>query len=195
MHIPEGAPDFFEEFFPEQFALHRHALGVGTTSSAVNFVIEDDGAWSFHVRDAQLVVARGSHPDARLQLLFTRDDFEAIAIRRARNEVATRGTVSPRSLGPFRLLFSLEKKRDWSEREAGNSLLFAIDDAGVRRKMHLVPGAGPVPERARTVLHLKLADFLSLLNKESSGVAMLMSGRLRVSGDMTYALRANSLLA
>lgn len=194
MDVPQRPKEFFEEFFPQQFELHRRALGAGERSSAVTFRIEEEGAWTIQVCDARLVVEAEPCADARLQLAFNRSDFEAIAIRRARREMSERGSISPRSLGPFRLLFSLESKLDWADREAGNSLLFAIEDGGVRRKMHIVPGAGPLPDRARAVIHLGLKEFLALLNRESSAVTMMLLRRLRVSGDLGFALRANHLL-
>ena len=58
----------------------------------------------------------------------------------------------------------------------------------------LVPGPGAPPERARAVFHLKLADLHALLSKKASGMALFIKRKLKVQGDLAFAMRANSLL-
>lgn len=191
--IPETPQAFLEQFFPAQFELHRHAFAVGENSSAATIVVEGEGAWSLRVAGGRLQVTPGKDPDTRLQVIFSRPDFEAVVCRRAREDLAAAGRVSEASLAPFKVLFSLESKASFFEREPG-SMLFIAADGEAQRRLHLVPGAGEPPDRARTVFRLSLADMLRLLGRQANGVVLFLTGKLKISGDLGYALRANALL-
>jgi len=192
--VPDSVDAFFESFFPAQFQRHRKLFPDVAESVPATFVVEGQGAWSFWLQDGKLAVRAEKHPQTRLQAVFRPDDFEGIVMQRARHEIATQGTVSETSLGPFRFLFSLDGKADRFANDDG-SLLFVARDGDKKHQLGIVFGAQTMPQEPRAALHLKLDDLLALLNQRVSGTRLFLTRRLRIKGELAYALKANSLLS
>lgn len=194
MSVPSDPKAFYETFFPEQFRTHRDFFPRTEKTSPATFVVEGIGAWSVALENHELKVTPKKVAGTRLQVVFSQADFEAVVVRRARREIQDAGRVSRASLGPFVLLLSLDAKRHVLD-GMQDSLLFRIEDEGAQRKMHIVPGDQPPPDRARTVFDLNLNDMLALLNREANGLALFMTRRMKIKGDLQFALKANALLS
>jgi hypothetical protein len=193
MPVPVDPKAFYESFFPEQFRLHREYFPRVPRTSPATFVVEGVGAWSIAIENDALVIVPEKVPGTRLQVVFSTADFESVVVARARKEILGTGRVSKSSLGPFVLLMSMDRKRHVLDGMQG-SLLFRIQDGDVQRKMHIVPGDQTPPARARAVFDLNLKDTLALLNGEANGVALYMTRRMKIKGDLQFALKANQLL-
>jgi hypothetical protein len=191
--IPDDATRFFEEFLPERFAEDRHRYRAPDSPGAALFEVTGVGAWSFRIREGELVVERGKPADTRLQIAISPDDFHAIFVERARREMEASGTISDGSRDAFRPLF-VGAGRAAHVGGAGGTVTIRLEQDGVHRRLHVTPGAGDRTD-ARATIILSLEDFLALVGGRASAPGLAFRRRLGVRGDLGYALKLSVLLS
>ncbi len=194
--IPRDPAEFFERFFPAQFAEHRQRFPSHDSPGAAVFEIAGDGSWAVKVAGGDLCVCRGKPPDTLLQISISRADFTAIFVERTQREVDARGALSESSLDAFKPLFVDDHKAATIAGAVGSTLAtlaFHIDHDGATRQMFITPGPGEqTPPRA--TVSMKLDDFLAMQSGHRSPPGLFFRRRLRVSGDFIYAVRMSAIL-
>ena len=191
--IPDDADEFFERFLPQRFAEDRHRYRATDSPGAALFEVTGVGAWSFRIRDGELVVERGKPADTRLQIGISPEDFHAIFVERARREITDSGAVSEASRDAFRPLF-VGPKRAGAVGNVNGTLTIRLEDDGVHRRLYVTPGAGDRTDPRATIM-LALEDFLALVGGRASAPGLAFRRRLGVRGDIGYAIKMSALLS
>lgn len=193
MIIPEDTSEFFESFFPEQFARERHRYPREDSPGSALFEIDGVGCWGFRIQNGDLVITRGKDASTMLQIGLSSDDFRAIFVERTRREVASKGAISDDSRDAFRPLFIGSKKVS-SVSGATATLAIDLDHDGEKRALYITPGAGD-RTTPKTTLSMTLDDFLPFLAGRKNPVWLFLTGKLRIHGDISYALKMKAILS
>jgi len=197
IRIPHDAGEFFERFFPEQFARDRDRYPRTDSPGAALFEVFGVGAWRIKIDAGHLIVKRGRGRDVLLQIGVSSVDFEAIFVERAQREVDVTGDLSDTSRDVFKPLFVDSAKGSALALPGGGSpptLAFRLHHDGTARHLFVTPG--PSGRTApRTTISMDLEDFLALLSGRRSAGLLFVLGRLRIRGDVLYAVRMRSLLS
>ncbi len=193
IRIPDSPEQFFLEFFPGQHALHRSRFPAGDSPGAAIFEVIGEGIWSIRMRGGSLVVDAGKPADTALQIALSPDDFRAVFVERTNRELAATGRISEEAMGAFRPLFTTEKKLKTIE-GIRDTLAFSIDHDGEKRRLFITPGNGERGE-PRTTIAVNLKTFLAMQNGKANTTMLFMTGKLKIRGDMGYAMRMQALLA
>lgn len=195
--IPEDAGEFFERFFPRQFARDRARYPRADSPGAALFEVIGVGVWSVAIERGTLVVERGKAAKTLLQVAVSRDDFRAIFVRRAQREVDSSGHLSEDSRDVFKPLFVDARKAGVVANVIGDTLAtlaFSLDDAGTARHILITPGPFERTD-PRTTIQMALGDFLAMLGGRRNPGALFVLRRLKIRGDVLYAVRMRALLS
>ncbi len=193
IQIPESPKAFFTEFFPAQFKENRSRYPAADTPGAAVFEVIGEGAWAIRIQGGNLQVEEGKPEDTKLQIALSPDDFRAVFVDRTRGEVEKSGTLSDDSKDAFRPLFMTEKKLSIAASAQG-TLAFSIEDGDTKRHVYITPGNGERGE-PRTTISSNLPNFVALQAGSKSPTSLFMLGKLKIRGDMGYAMKMNGLLA
>ncbi|MFN7954366.1 MAG: SCP2 sterol-binding domain-containing protein [bacterium] len=191
--IPDDPDAFFREFFPARYAEDPHRYGTADTPGAAVFHVAGAGAWSVRIARSRLAVERGTPADARIQIHVSRDDFHAVFVHRTREELARDGRLSELSRNAFVPLFVTPKRLAIVERARGN-LAFDLEHAGARRRLTIAPRP-PLEADPRATIRMSLDDFLHVLAGQKNPKVLFLTGRLKVKGDLGYALHMSGLIS
>ncbi len=189
--IPSDPSVFFTEFLPARFAESR-ALPSADTAGRAAFVVDRVGAWSFQVRNEVLEVEEGVRPETVMQVGVSRSDFDGLFVERTRRKVAEAGGIPADLLMVFLPLFVDQKKKAVADGAEG-SLRVDLDDHGATYEVTLTPGSGN-PTEPKTIVRMRLEDFLGLMTGDRGIPGLLLRGRLKIRGETAHALRLSGLL-
>lgn len=192
--IPDDPAEFFERFLPERFGedAARHRAPFESPGAAL-FEVFGVGAWAFRMRAGRLGVEPGKPPDTMLQIGVTPDDFRAIFLERARDDLARAGRISDASRDAFRPIFG-GVRHAARIGNVSSTLNIRLDRNGVKRRLSITPGAGEPTEPRATIL-LGFEDFLALVGGKASAPVLALRGRIGVRGDIAYAIKLSVLLS
>ncbi|MBK7972703.1 MAG: SCP2 sterol-binding domain-containing protein [Deltaproteobacteria bacterium] len=194
LSVPSDPDAFFREFFPAQYARDPKRYGTADTPGAAVFHIDGGGSWSVRIARSRLAVERGAPADTRLTIAVSRPDFDAVFVRRTQDEVARTGTLSELSRDAFVPLFVTPRRLAIVERARG-TLRFDLDHEGDRRALSITPGAPGASSEPRATIRVALDDFLQLLSRKKNPKLLFVTGRLKVKGDLGFALHMSGLVS
>jgi hypothetical protein len=190
--IPADPAEFFEHFFPQQFALDRHRYRRHDSPGWALFEVVGVGSWGIRRVGDTLAVTRGKPADTLVQISLSAEDFTAIFIERTQREVDTTGKLSNDSRDVFKPLF-VDPRAAAIIASADATLAFELKHDGRARKVFITPGA--LPHTApRTTIKMHLGDFLALLGGRKGFASLLLFGKMKILGDLLYARRLSTLL-
>ena len=197
VRIPEDAGEFFERFFPKQFAQDRARYPRVDSPGSALFEVIGVGLWSVSIKRNNLVVKRGKADNTLLQIGVSRDDFKAIFVERAQREVNLSGHLSEDSRDVFKPLFVDSRKAGVIASALGNvvaTLAFHLNHDGAARRVLITPGPFERTD-PRTTITMDLGDFLAMVGGRKSPAVLFVLRRLKIHGDIFYALRMRALLS
>jgi hypothetical protein len=195
--IPEDAGEFFESFLPEQFARERRRYPGGDSPGAALFEVIDVGSWGIKIEQGELIVRRGKPDDTMLQVSLPEEDFRAVFVERTRRELDSSGDLSEDSRDAFKPLFVDSRKAGviaGSIGDDGQTLAVYLRHDGAKRRLLITPGPGERTE-PRASITMALGDFLAMVGGRKNPVMLFLWGKLKIRGDLTYAMRMKALLS
>lgn len=195
--IPQDATAFFEEFFPQQFRERRQRYPREDSPGSALFEVAGAGCWGIKIKGGQLVVKRGKPRDTLLQIGMSEEDFRGVFIDRTQREIDTSGRLSEDSLDAFNPLFVDARKSQILATSIGgtpSTLTVRLNHDGTTRRLHLTPGSFERTE-ARATIAIGIADFLAMVGGRRSAAKLFLLGRLKIRGDVAYAVRFGGLLS
>ena len=192
IHIPADPEVFFTAFFPEQFTNHRDRYPVEDTRGAAVFEVFGAGSWNIRIQNGALQVAAGTPEDTLLKIGLSAEDFQTLFIERTQAEVHSTGAISNDSIDAFRPLFINDRKRKVAENARG-TLAFSIKHDKSVHSLLITPGTEPHGQ-PRTTIRTHTKALLGLLSGRKKPTSLFMLGKLKVKGDVGYALRMSGLL-
>jgi hypothetical protein len=184
--VPEGVTpeQFFEQLMPMGFEAQRQTGGATPQDFTMQYVLTGDGGgeWAVTIKDGQLTTSKGRH-DAVLTFTLAVDDW--------RDAVLGRNGAAPSLLLPQ----SRPGRPDNSGRVKlmkGTIAQELSRDGDDPFKLEMSFNGAPTP---RTVLKMKLVDFVAMQEGRLNGQEAFMTGRLRIEGDMAFMMQVAALTA
>ncbi|HXJ34552.1 MAG TPA: SCP2 sterol-binding domain-containing protein [Candidatus Eisenbacteria bacterium] len=175
---------FFVELLPAGFQAQRDAGGAVPQDFTMQYVLTGDGGgeWAVTIKDGQLSTNRGRH-DAIITFTLSADDFgDAILGRNG----ATIAILLPQNR-PGR-----PDNTGRVKQMKGTVAQELARDGMDPFKIEMCFNGGEAP---RTVLKMKLVDFVAMQEGRLNGQEAFMTGRLRIEGDMAFMMQIAALTA
>lgn len=175
---------FFEQLLPMGFQAQRDAGGAVPTEFTMQYVLTGPGGgeWAVTIEGAQLSTARGRH-DAVITFTMSIDDWRDAVLGR---NGATLAILLPQSK-PGRPDNSTRVKQ-----MKGTVAQELARESGEPFKIEMCFNQAVTP---RTVLKMKLVDFVAMQEGRLNGQEAFMTGRLRIEGDMAFMMQIAALTA
>jgi SCP-2 sterol transfer family len=155
---------------PQDFSMQYHVTGAG------------GGDWHVEIKDGKMTTKKGT-ADAVLTFTLSIDDF--------RDAVLSRNGAAPSLLLPA----NRPGRPDNSGRAKALKGTVAQElarDSGDPFKIELKFNGADTP---RTIVKMKLADFVAMQEGKLNGQEAFMTGRLRIEGDMAFMMQVAALTA
>ncbi len=183
---PESVtPDqFFEQLLPAGFAAQRESGATVPQDFTMQYHITGEGGGDWHVtiKDGALTTKKGTD-EAVLTFTLSIDDFL--------DAILSRNGAAPAILLPA----SRPGRPDNSGRAKmlkGTIAQELSRESGEPFKLEMTFNGAATP---RTVLKIKLADFVAMQEGKLNGQEAFMTGRLRIEGDMAFMMQVAALTA
>ena len=175
---------FFEQLLPAGFQAQREAGGNVPQDFTMQYVLQGDGGgeWAVTIEDGQMSTKKGRH-DAVITTTLSIDDFRDAVLGR---NGATLALLLPQNR-PGRPDNSGRVKQ-----MKGTVAQELSRESGDPFKIELSFNGAATP---RTVLKMKLADFVAMQEGKLNGQEAFMTGRLRIEGDMAFMMQVAALTA
>jgi hypothetical protein len=175
---------FFEQMLPMGFQAQREAGAAVPTDFTMQYVLTGAGGgeWAVTIEDGRLSTTKGRH-DAVITFTMSVDDW--------RDAVMSRNGAAPAILLPQ----SRPGRPDNSARVKqmkGTVAQELARESGEPFRLEMCFGGAATP---RTVLKMKLADFVAMQEGRLNGQEAFMTGRLRIEGDMAFMMQIAALTA
>ena len=175
---------FFEQLLPAGFAAQKDSGAAVPQDFSMQYHVTGNGGGDWHVtiKDGVLTSKKGTEP-AVLTFTLAVDDFL--------DAILSRNGAAPALLLPA----SRPGRPDTSGR--AKMLKGAISQELAREggdpfKLEMKFNGADAP---RTVLKMKLADFVAMQEGKLNGQEAFMTGRLRIEGDMAFMMQVAALTA
>jgi putative sterol carrier protein len=184
MTVPRSPADFFEHYVPARFEDHQQSLGPVSSSGSLSFSVFETVQYSFRIEGGRLVVEHGVAQDCILQLSVSHEDFQAVVVRAAEEQQRAIGS----QVLAFKALLA-DAERIALIRKSSGTLDLAIRDAKTVHHVFVTPGsAAPNLEAPACAVHCELPDFLALQAGTQHPMQLVMSGRIRITGNAHLAM-------
>jgi SCP-2 sterol transfer family len=175
---------FFEQLLPMGFQAQRDAGAAVPTDFTMQYVLTGPGGgeWAVTIKDGQLSTTQGRH-DAAITFTLSIDDWRDAVLGR---NGATLALLLPQSR-PGRPDNSGRVKQ-----MKGTVAQELARESGEPFRLEMSFNGAATP---RTVLKMKLADFVAMAEGRLNGQEAFMTGRLRIEGDMAFMMQVAALTA
>jgi len=175
---------FFEQLMPLGFQAQRDAGGAVPPDFTMQYVLTGTGGgeWAVSVTGGQLSTTKGRH-DAVITFTLSIDDWRDAVL--GRNGAAI-SLLLPQSR-PGRPDNSARVKQ-----MKGTVAQELAREGAEPFKLEMCFNGGAAP---RTVLKMKLPDFVAMGEGRLNGQEAFMTGRLRIEGDMAFMMQIAALTA
>jgi len=175
---------FFEQLLPTGFAAQRESGAAVPQDFSMQYHVQGDGggAWHVAIKDGAMTTRQGTE-DAILTFTLSLDDFL--------DAIHSRNGAAPTLLLPA----SRPGRSDTSGRARmlkGTVAQELSRDGGDPFKLEMKFNGSDSP---RTVVKMKLDDFVAMQEGKLNGQEAFMTGRLRIEGDMAFMMQVAALTA
>ena len=175
---------FFEHFLPAGFEAEKGGGATVPQDFSMQYHITGPGGgdWHVEIKDGKMSTRKGS-ADAVLTFKLSIDDFL--------DAVLSRNGAAPAVLLPA----NRPGRPDNSGRVKtikGTIAQELARESGDPFKLEMMFNGAAAP---RTVLKMKLADFVAMQEGRLNGQEAFMTGRLRIEGDMAFMMQVAALTA
>jgi SCP-2 sterol transfer family protein len=175
---------FFEQMLPTGFDAQREAGGPVPQDFTMQYVLTGAGGgeWAVTIADGRMTTRQGRH-DAVLTVTISAEDWRDAVL--GRNGAAL-SILLPQSR-PGRPDNSARVK------QMKGTVSQELSREGMDPfKIELTFGGAATP---RTILKMKLVDFVAMGEGRLNGQEAFMTGRLRIEGDMAFMMQVAALTA
>jgi len=175
---------FFEQLLPAGFAAQKESGAAVPQDFSMQYHVTGDGGGEWHVaiKDGAMTTKKGSDEAVLTYTISIGDFLDAIL---GRNGAA-----------PVILLPANRPGRPDNSGRAktlkGTISQELARDSGDPFKVEMMFNGAATP---RTVLKMKLADFVAMQEGKLNGQEAFMTGRLRIEGDMAFMMQVAALTA
>jgi SCP-2 sterol transfer family len=175
---------FFEQLLPAGFAAQRESGAAVPQDFSMQYHVTGDGGGDWHVtiKDGAMTTKKGTD-EAVLTFTLSIGDFL--------DAILSRNGAAPAILLPA----SRPGRPDNSGRAKmlkGTIAQELARESGDPFKLEMTFNGAATP---RTVLKMKLADFVAMQEGKLNGQEAFMTGRLRIEGDMAFMMQVAALTA
>jgi SCP-2 sterol transfer family len=191
MSVPSSPESFFTQYIPEHFSGLPGFEQVSSLGS-VTFAVPEVGVWSFRMRAGQLLCELGLSSDPVVRITIPQASFEPIVVRGT--ERMTGLALSPeKQLLAFRAL-TLDAERIAQIRGVVGSVSFAVLDGHSTHRVYVTPGnAEPNLAKPECEISCESQAFWGLQSGAQNPIELLMSGKLKITGDAQIPMALSSL--
>ncbi len=187
-HLPEP---FFSHYIPARFSGLPGFERVSSEGSAV-FAVPEVGVWAFRLRSGQLTCEPGVASDAVVRITIPLASFEPIVVR-GTERMAGLALSPDKQMLAFRAL-TLDAERAAQIRAVVGSVCFSVNDAGLTHRMYVTPGvAAPNLAAPECEISCEAEAFWGLQTGAQNPIELLMSGKIKISGDAQIPMALSSL--
>lgn len=175
---------FFEQLLPMGFQAQRDGGAAVPTDFTMQYVLTGPGGgeWTVTIKDGKMSTTKGRH-DAVLTFTLSTDDWRDAVLGR---NGATIALLLPQSR-PGRPDNSGRVKQ-----MKGTVAQELARESGEPFKVEMTFNGATTP---RSVLKMKLADYVAMQEGRLNGQEAFMTGRLRIEGDMAFMMQIAALTA
>jgi putative sterol carrier protein len=175
---------FFEQLLPMGFQAQREAGGAVPQDFTMQYVLTGPGGgeWAVTIKDGQMSTTKGRH-DAVITFTASIDDWRDAVLGR---NGATIALLLPQNR-PGRPDNSGRVKQ-----MKGTVAQELSRDGMDPFKIEMTFNGAATP---RSVVKMKLADFVAMQEGKLNGQEAFMTGRLRIEGDMAFMMQIAALTA
>lgn len=173
---------FFEELMPMGFAAQAQESGNTPRDFKIQFKLTGDGGgdWTVDVKDGKMTGTKGLATDANLTVTLSEKDWRDAVLGR---NGASLGLIIPQPR---------PGRPDNSARAMALKGTMALDLArdGDPFKVEMCFNNAAAP---RTVLKMKLQEYLDMQTGKLNGQEAFMTGKIKVEGDMGFLMQIAAL--
>ncbi|HEX3849949.1 MAG TPA: SCP2 sterol-binding domain-containing protein [Polyangiaceae bacterium] len=189
--VPSSPEAFFTQYIPARFASLTGFEAVSSPGSIV-FAVPEAGTWAFRMRAGRLLQESGAVSDAVVRITVPEESFEPIVVRGTERLAALELSLE-RQMIAFRAL-TLDAERAAMIRSVAGSVSFAVLDGASTHRVYVTPGGGePNVARPECEVSCEADAFWGLQTGTTNPLELLMSGKLRISGDAQIPMALSSL--
>lgn len=189
--VPSSPEPFFTQYIPARFAALTGFEAVSSPGCIV-FAVPGAGAWAFRMSSGRLLQEPGAPTDAVVRITIPEESFEPIVVR-GTERLARLELSLERQMIAFRAL-TLDAERAALIRGVAGSVSFAVLDGASTHRVYVTPGAGePNVARPECEVSCEADAFWGLQTGTTNPLELLMSGKLRISGDAQIPMALSSL--
>lgn len=191
MTIPSSPESFFTQYIPERFSGLPGFEQVSSHASVV-FAVPELGSWSFRLRAGELLCALGLPSDPVVRITIPQASFEPIVVRGSERMAGL--SLSPeKQMLAFRAL-TLDAERIAQIRSVVGSVSFAVLDGKVSHRVYVTPGsAEPNLAAPECEIACESEAFWGLQTGTQNPIELLMSGKIKITGDAQIPMALSSL--
>lgn len=191
MSIPSSPETFFTQYIPERFSGLPGFEQVSSQGS-VAFAVPEIGVWAFRMRVGELLCELGLPSDPVVRITIPQASFEPIVVR-GTERMAGLALSPEKQMLAFRAL-TLDSERVAQIRSVVGSVSFAVLDGNVSHRVYVTPGsAEPNLTAPECEISCESEAFWGLQTGTQNPIELLMSGKIKISGDAQIPMALSSL--
>jgi hypothetical protein len=189
--VPSTPEAFFTQYIPTRFSGLPGFERVSSEGSAV-FAVPEAGVWAFRLRNGQLSAEPGVAEDAVVRITVPQASFEPIVVR-GTERMAGLALSPDKQMLAFRAL-TLDAERVAQIRGVVGSVCFAVRDGASTHRLYVTPGrAEPNLAAPECEISCEAEAFWGLQTGAQNPIELLMSGKIKISGDAQIPMALSSL--
>jgi len=191
MSVPSSPESYFTQYIPERFSGLPGFERVSSLGSVL-FAMPGVGLWSFQLREGRLLCTLGIESDSVVRITIPQESFEPIVVR-GTERLAGLSLSPEKEMLAFRAL-TLDAERLAQIRSVTGSVSFAVLDGQSSHRVYVTPGSGePNLARPECEISCEAEAFWGLQTGAQNPIELLMSGKIKISGEAQIAMALSSL--
>ncbi len=191
--VPDSPEGFFETYVPARFAEIEEQLSGKSSAGCISFRVGED-IWSLRLQGGQLVQSRELEDDVLVQVTMAAADFGPIVVQSARQQ--DEAELKPEGqIAAYKAMTIDEPTAELVRRVAGTIVLAIQDDEDVRR-LAVTPGnREPNLDTPECLIEVRMSDLLEMQENQSNPMQLMMSGKLKIQGNMQLPMALMGIFA
>ncbi|HEY4106414.1 MAG TPA: SCP2 sterol-binding domain-containing protein [Polyangiaceae bacterium] len=189
--VPSSPDAFFSTYIPVRFA-ELSGFEQASSAGSVLFAVPAVGQWAYRLERGKLSISPSAGADNIVTITIPNESFAPIVVFGA-ERLAGEPLSAERQLLAFRAL-TLDAERAALIRAVQGSIAFSVVDGATAHKLYVTPGSGkPNLAQPECEISCEADAFLGLQSGAQNPFELLMSGKLRISGDAQIPMALSSL--
>ncbi|HEX3774454.1 MAG TPA: SCP2 sterol-binding domain-containing protein [Polyangiaceae bacterium] len=189
--VPSSPDAFFSNYIPARFA-ELHGFEQASSAGSVLFVVPGEGQWAYRLERGKLSIAPSAGADNIVTITIPSESFAPIVVFAA-ERLAGEPLSAERQLLAFRAL-TLDAERAALIRVVTGTIAFSVVEGNTAHNLYVTPGSGkPNLAQPECEIACEADAFWGLQSGAQNPFELLMSGKLRISGDAQIPMALSSL--